>query len=204
MPAPPKTTDEKIIQAARKLVERRGRYGFSMGDVATAVGVRAPSLYGRFSDRGALLAAVELHLLEALRRAVAKATCSDDPSEALTELAHAYRAFAKANPRGYELLYHLEAERTPEGLQARTSALAVAMPHFAALVGEKSALQAARVLVPFLHGFVSMEIAGAFRLGDGLDAAFAYGVRTVLEGLRGAGSEPRPAPTPRRRTRRAP
>jgi hypothetical protein len=32
------------------------------------VGVRAPSLYGRFSDRGALLAAVGIHLLWALQR----------------------------------------------------------------------------------------------------------------------------------------
>ena len=50
MPSPPKTTDADIVAAARKLVERHGRTGLSMGDVAAAVGVRAPSLYGRFAD----------------------------------------------------------------------------------------------------------------------------------------------------------
>ncbi|RYG64400.1 TetR/AcrR family transcriptional regulator, partial [bacterium] len=88
MPAPPKTTDEKIVQAARRLVERHGRNGFSMGDVAAAVGVRTPSLYGRFSDREALLAAVEVELLWALQRALAKATRSRHAIAALTQLAH--------------------------------------------------------------------------------------------------------------------
>jgi AcrR family transcriptional regulator len=193
MPSPPKTTDEKIVQAARNLVERHGRNGFSMGDVAAAVGVRAPSLYGRFSDRGALLGAVELYLLGALQRALAKATRSRNPIKALTELAQAYRAFANANPRGYALIYDLEADRTPEGLQARVSAVGVAMPHLVALVGEEDALNAARVLAPFLHGFVSMEIARAFRLGGEVDNAFEHGVRTILEGLRSVGGERREA-----------
>jgi hypothetical protein len=39
------------------------------------------------------------------------------------------------------------------------------------------------VLVPFLHGFISMELANAFRLGGGLDAAFEKGVSTILRGL---------------------
>jgi hypothetical protein len=34
-----------------------------------------------------------------------------------------------------------------------------------------------------VHGFVSMELANAFRLGDGLDAAFEKGVTTILRGL---------------------
>ena len=39
MPSPAKTTDSQIIAAARKLVARRGRDGFSMKDVAAAVGI---------------------------------------------------------------------------------------------------------------------------------------------------------------------
>lgn len=184
MPSPPKTTDDEIVAAARKLLEAHGPSGFSMGDVAAAVGVRAPSLYGRFSDRSALLAAVELKLLASLERSLTRATRSKDPIEALTELSHAYRAFANAHPRAYGLLYDAESARTPDALDARISALAVATKHLVPLVGEEQTLQAARVLVPFLHGFVSMEIAGAFRMGGELDDAFAYGVRFILEQMR--------------------
>jgi AcrR family transcriptional regulator len=185
MPSPPKTTEAEIVAAARKLVERRGRHGFSMHDVAEAVGVRAPSLYGRFADRAALLAAVELEFWRGLERAIARAPRSSDPVRTLTAQARAYRAFAKANPRGYALIYDAEAERTEAGTRARAAALAPTLPSFIALVGEEEAPIAARVLTPFLHGFVSMELTGAFRLGGGLDEAFERGVATILAGLRG-------------------
>jgi AcrR family transcriptional regulator len=183
MPSPPKTTEAEIVAAAMALVESRGRDGFSMNDVAVAVGVRAPSLYGRFVDRAALLAAVELDFWGKFGRAVARAPKFSDPARALTAQALAYRAFAKANPGGYALIYSAHSERTAEGTRARAAGVALMMPFFEALVGERDALLAARVLLPFLHGFVSMELAGAFRLGGGLDEAFERGVATILAGL---------------------
>ena len=33
------------------------------------------------------------------------------------------------------------------------------------------------------HGFVSMELAGAFRLGGDLDKAYAFGVDAILAGV---------------------
>jgi AcrR family transcriptional regulator len=183
MPAPPKTTDAEIIGAARKLLEGRGRDGFSMGDVARAVGVRTPSLYGRFADRAALLDAVELQLWRELGEVLAAVAVSRSPLRTLTGQSRAYRAFARANPNGYALIFEVDSGRNEEGTRARAAALAPSMPALEALVGEDRALLAARVLTPFLHGFVSMELAGAFRLGGGLDAAFENGVATILRGL---------------------
>jgi AcrR family transcriptional regulator len=62
MPARPKTSDEQIVQATRELIEREGRDGFSMTDVATAVGIRAPSLHSRFKDRASLISGVEVEV----------------------------------------------------------------------------------------------------------------------------------------------
>jgi AcrR family transcriptional regulator len=188
MPAPAKTTDSEIIRAARKLVEAKGHAGFSMADVAAAVGVRAPSLYGRFADRAALLAAVELEVLHELALAIGAAGRGRNPVLTLTAQARAYRKFGKANPASYTLLYSPDAAQTEAGTLARTAALAPTLPAFSALVGEANALLAARTLVPFMHGFVSMEIAGAFRLGPGLEAAYEGGVETILAGLAKRGS----------------
>ncbi len=189
MPAPPKTSDAEIVSAARVIIEREGR-DFSMGQVAASVGIRAPSLYGRFADRAALLAAVEVELLLEIQQVLARAGRSEDPRERLSAQARAYRAFAKANPKGYALLYDARAERTHEGQDARSGAYGAARAAFVALVGEADALLAARTLTPFLHGFVSMELAGAFRLGPGLDEAFEYGLATILDGLTGKHGAP--------------
>jgi AcrR family transcriptional regulator len=184
MPAPPKTTDADIIGAVRDLLESRGRDGFSMNDIASTVGIRAPSLYGRFADRAALLDAVERDLWRELGCSLARTATGHNPIKILTAQAHAYRAFAKSHPEGYALLHRVDADRSKAGTAARAEAVAAAMPAFVSLVGERDALAAARVLTPFLHGFASMEIAGAFRLGGGLDAAFEHGVATILNGLK--------------------
>lgn len=183
MPAPPKTSDAQIIAAARSLLESKGREGFSLNDVAAAVGVRAPSLYRRFEDRAAILEAVELSLWRDLENVLTEAIVPHRPLDTLRLQARAYRAFAKTHPNGYSLMFDVLSRRTQEASLARANALAPAMPALAALVGQENALLAARVLTPFLHGFVSMEIGDAFRLGGGLDAAFEHGVATILQGL---------------------
>jgi AcrR family transcriptional regulator len=188
MPSPPKTTDALIVAAAKKLLESRGRNGFSMKDVADSVGVRAPSLYSRFADRAQILAQVEIAYWRELEAALARAAGGPAAFATLLAQARAYRAFAKAHPEGYALMFDAQAPRTEEGTRARASALAPTLAGFAELVGgardgDGRALLAARVLTPFLHGFVSMELVGAFRLGGGLDEAFDHGVTTILTGL---------------------
>jgi hypothetical protein len=45
------------------------------------------------------------------------------------------------------------------------------------------ALEAARLFVAFAHGFVSMELAGAFRLGGDVDRAWRTGVATIVDAV---------------------
>ena len=183
MPAQPKTTDAQIVQAARHLVEREGRDGFSMHDVAASVGIRAPSLYGRFKDRASLLGALELSACAELAALLGKSIIANDPEATLLAQAQAVRRFAKRNPNSYSLLFDIRSVPTEEGTSARAAAVAWVTAPLAAIVGEDKSLAAARVLVPFLHGFISMELANAFRLGKGVDAAFKNGVATILRGL---------------------
>ncbi|MDQ1176939.1 hypothetical protein QE416_001675 [Microbacterium sp. SORGH_AS 421] len=50
-------------------------------------------------------------------------------------------------------------------------------------VGEGHALDAARLLTAWATGFVTVELAGAFRLGGDLDEAYRYGRNHLVASL---------------------
>lgn len=181
MPAVAKTSDAGVISAARRLTEAVGASAVSLQDIAAAVGVRAPSLHKRFASRAVLLAAVERDVLADLQARLQEAAAGA-PSfgDSLRAMAAAYRAFAHANPRAYALMFADDAPHGPEATQARADAAAPLLMALRATLGEADALPAARVITAFMHGFVSMELAGAFRLGGDVEAAFERGLDLVL------------------------
>jgi hypothetical protein len=56
------------------------------------------------------------------------------------------------------------------------------------LVGRERAIDAARTLTAFAHGFVSMELAGAFRLGGDVDEAYRFAIESIVAGLQISGA----------------
>jgi AcrR family transcriptional regulator len=184
MPAVAKTSHNDVIAAARELLERDGVDGVSMQAVADEVGVRAPSLYKRFADRGALLGELERAAFADMQRALERVPVTAHPKRDLAALARAYRRFAKAHRHAYALMM-MQPSSLPDA-DAVVARKAATQPVFARLVawlGPSDVLEAARVLTAFVHGFVAMELAGAFHLGPGIDDAFDTGVTVLLRGL---------------------
>jgi AcrR family transcriptional regulator len=185
-PAPARTSNDAIVAAARRILESDGLSAVTMRDVAEAVGVRGPSLYKRVPDRAALLRAVSDGVVADLSRILARATQTDDPREDLRAAVVAYRDFVLRNPNGYRLLFAdlpAGANADPASLAALGEPIVRAM---ARLAGDAAALEGARTLVAWSHGFVSMELAGAFRLGGDLDVAYAFGIDSILTGVSAA------------------
>jgi AcrR family transcriptional regulator len=182
MPALPKTSDDAIVEAARRLIED-AREEFSMAAVAAAVGVRTPSLYKRFADRDALLARVRHDAIAALHAAIVAAAPRSSGTARLRAMAKAYRTFALARPRLYALLF-LPDDRVDEHLdRARAAAVAPVLELLAPIAGSDRALDAARTFTAFVHGHVMMILAGSFHLGGDVDAAFDYGIDRLLAGI---------------------
>jgi AcrR family transcriptional regulator len=197
-PAPARTSDEAVVAAGRELLEAGGLDAVTMLAVADRVGVRAPSLYKRFPARGALIAAIAIDVLGDLERRVGPFGEDEDPEAGLRSLAIAFREFAHANPHAYALVFQdLPADSRPPAESLAAAARPV-VELAQRLVGQERTLEAARLVTAFVHGFVSMELAGAFRLGGNIDDAFAYGVDVLVNAL----GTPRPADRPRKRKRR--
>jgi AcrR family transcriptional regulator len=171
MPTPSRTSLDHIVAAGRQILEKNGLPGLTMQAVARAVGVKAPSLYKHVDDR------------EALVRLVSDAAALDlaerlGSQEGLAGLARELRIWARAHPEAYRLAF---SGRGSEAALATAAGPVLAITR--SLVGEESALDAARLVTAWATGFLSMELAGAFRLGGSVDDAFEYGLARLAAAL---------------------
>lgn len=183
MPTPPRTSLEEIVRAGRSILEAEGIDGLTMQRIASAVGVRAPSLYKRVRSRNDLLRLVANDVARELTERLDAAAASGDARADLAALAIAFRAFARTYPAAYALLFARlpdDARVDPEWTVRASDAIVRAC---ARLAGPEHALEAARTVVSWANGFVGMELAGAFRLGGDVDAAFSYGVDRLARAI---------------------
>jgi AcrR family transcriptional regulator len=187
LPAPARTSTEAIVSAARGLLEADGLDQVTMQRVAAAVGVRAPSLYKRIRDRNDLMHLVANDAARELGDTLSATASAADPARDLVAIARAFRKWAHRSPAAYALL------TTPVDPSWRVDpdvnvylsrAIVDAAAH---LAGDDRALEAARTVVAFAHGFVSLELAGTFRLGGDPADAYEFGITTLVDAIAAGG-----------------
>ncbi|SNT54106.1 DNA-binding transcriptional regulator, AcrR family [Asanoa hainanensis] len=176
MPTPERTSLDQIVAAAREILESEGLARLTMQAVADRVGVRAPSLYKRVRSRDDLIGLVTEATILDLGERLRALDGSTDARADLASLARAFRAFAHERPAGYRLIFGWGPEPGQPQQDAFVSASAPLLRIAEKLAGPEHALSAARTLTAWANGFVSMELAGAFRLGGSVDDAFEYGI----------------------------
>ncbi|GAB7045385.1 TetR/AcrR family transcriptional regulator [Catenuloplanes indicus] len=192
MPAPERTSLTEIITAARDLLERDGLAGLTMQAVATRVGVRAPSLYKRVRGRDDLIRLTAEASVRDLGEALAAVETTGEPRRVLADAVRAFRAFAHAHPAAYHLIFASAPGAARPDPGAVADAAAPVLRVAAALAGPEHALEAARTLTAWAHGFVSMELAGAFNLGGDVNDAYEFGITRLADALT-APTRPTPA-----------
>ncbi len=186
MPAHAQTSTAAIVAAGRQLLEERGTDALTMRDVADAVGVRAPSLYKRVRGRSDLFRLILEDVADELTSALDGAASSGDPAANIRAMAAVYRAFAHSNPVAYTLMFAPQAVPGATARSVRSSATLLRVVE--ELAGRQHALPAARTIVAWAHGFITMELAGAFRLGGDVDQAWDFGLDRILAAVRGTGA----------------
>jgi AcrR family transcriptional regulator len=183
MPAPARTSTEEVVAAGRRILERDGLEALTMQAIADAVGVRPPSLYKRVEGREGLVRLIADSGAAELAEALDEVVDGPDAATDLRALAVVFRAFAHRNPATYPLLF---APRLGGVSAAWRDRSADAVRRIAGrLAGPEHELAAARTVVAWANGFVTMELAGAFQLGGDVEEAWDYGLDALVGALAG-------------------
>jgi AcrR family transcriptional regulator len=190
----------RIHRHAGALANRRGLDGLSMNELAQALGVRTPSLYSHVAGIDSVKRALALNGLAELEREAARATIGRSGPDAVRALLHGYRKFVRKNPGIYAATVASPPRDDPE---LRAAADRLTGTCVAALQGyglaEREAIHALRAVRSLVHGFASLEAAGALQHPVDRDESFAWLVEALIAMLEARSAR---HTRPRRRTRK--
>lgn len=193
---PTAEVENAVLDAADRLVATDGPSALSIRTLAKEAGVAPMSIYNRFGDKAGVLQAlfargfVRLHDHLTTDELTAPATSPEGALDALRRAAQAYRAFAKASPGTYSLMFEAPADL----FEVDDTCLDTAGNAFFALLANLEQAQRAGAIVDgnpaelaqrvwsSIHGSVALEMRGIVFFPDA-DAHFAALVDTLLAGL---------------------
>jgi len=185
-------TKDRVLETAVDLAEASGGVdGLTLTALAAELDVRVPSLYNHIDGLDGLREDLALLTGRRLLAEILQAAFGKTGAEALRAMAQAYRDFALRNPAIYPLT-----TVAPEPEQVELTALAQEWLQLLlltvaslGLMGDE-ALHAIRAFRSMLHGFVSLESEGGFKMGLDRDESFDYLVSGFISciGERGVSS----------------
>ena len=134
-PARKQARFQEILAVAWDVANEQGLAALSMGEVARRVGIRQPSLYAYVDSKMGLYDAMFGQAARALMDKVMAVSYSDDPRQAVWQIAEVLFEYRPANPAGGQLLFL----RTIPGFQPSTESYAIAQEFLAFTVDKLTA-----------------------------------------------------------------
>jgi AcrR family transcriptional regulator len=175
---------DAVVDIALRILDEEGPAALTLSAVAGRAGVATPSLYKHVRNLAELRELVSSRIIHEIADRVTEVVLGRSGDEALRAGMHAWRAYVSDHPRRYAAVI-----QTPEPGVAEAGERLVGIL-FAALRAYgftgSDAVHAARCLRAAVHGFASLEAAGAFGLPEKLDDSFELLVDVVVSGLRAA------------------
>jgi len=173
-----RSVPERLIDGAIALLAKKGPESLKARAIAAASGMSSMVVYSHFGGVPELVSAMADRGFEDLAAAFAAVPITDDPVIDLFGMATACRNYARANPHLYDLMFGLSARATyrPSAeLSARSSERSTAFraAHAHVIAGCERLVRSGRVeanppaalaaqLWSYVHGYISLEVAGHF------------------------------------------
>jgi AcrR family transcriptional regulator len=144
-----------------------------LAGLADRVGVRQPSLYKHIDSLAGLRRGVSVLAQRQLHEVLTRAAVGRSGGYALVAMARAYRGWALEHPGRYEAAQLVPAPGDAEH-EASAAAVVDLIGDVLAAYGlhDDDAIDAIRGYRAALHGFVSLEATGGFRLRADVDRSF--------------------------------
>jgi AcrR family transcriptional regulator len=171
-----------ILKTAVNLVEYGDADGLSLRAVASALGVKAPSLYRYFPHKEALEIAVAEEIFNLMLGEFRAASESADPETRVRRLTDTYLRFARER---FPLYSFVVQSRLPEkyGSKAGKAVWNLLLEAASGVSGQPDDTAAAVATWSFLHGYATLEHSGAFG-ASGPKGGLERGVEAFMSNFR--------------------
>lgn len=172
------------MEAAAALIDAEGIDALTLTALAERLNVRVPSLYNHVAGLDGLRRELALLAMRGMAETLGRAAMGLSGEAALTAVGVAYRAYGRAHPGLYALLQYVAPATDEEVRAAAFASVEVLLAVLAGygLEGER-AIHAIRALRSALHGFVLLEMTGAFALDVDVGVSFARMLTLLARGL---------------------
>jgi AcrR family transcriptional regulator len=192
-----------ILKTAVHLMEHVDADGLSLRAVASALGVKAPSLYRYFPDKEALEVAVAEEILTIMLGEFQTVSTIADPATRFRRMTEVYLRFARER---FPLYAFVMQNRHPEryGSGAGKAIWNLLLEAASGVSGQPDDTAAAVATWAFLHGYATLEHSGAFG-PSGPKGGLNRGIEAFLSNFRSSAqpirreNPPRAADVPRRK-----
>ncbi len=168
-------TTRRLLDAAWELSHERGLTGWTLRDLASTVGMRAPSLYEYVDSKNALYDALFADGYTRLLERAGEIVVSEDPRLAVRQIAKLFMDFAVEDPARFQLLFL----RTIPGFEPSPESYALAVQSLDLLVDAlgRAGIQGEREVdlwTAMITGLASQQVSndpGGSRWSDLVDTA---------------------------------
>jgi AcrR family transcriptional regulator len=171
-----------ILETAVQMVEHDGADGLSLRAVASALGVKAPSLYRYFPHKEALEVAVAEEIWNVVLGELQAASANADPDTRFRRTAGAYLRFARERFSLYTFVVQNGLSKT-YGSKASKAVWNLLLEAASGVSGQPDDTAAAVAVWSFLHGYATLEHAGAFG-ASGPKGGLERGLEAFLSNFR--------------------
>ena len=177
-------TESRVVEEGERMADEVGLERLTLAALALRLGVRQPSLYKHIDGLDGLHRSLAVRAKNELAYVLARAAVGRERGDAITSIARAYRAWALVHPGRYAAT---QPPPAPGDADDETASQAVLQVITDVLAGydlrDDDAIHATRALRATLHGFVTLEIAGDFRLAVDIDGSFERLIKGLVAAL---------------------